>query len=139
MDSKRKTRVIIAVIGIVVIVAVTAMVARRMLRSKKYTVTGTIVRVDLTTRTAAMAVVHPKTGQTLEIEGRVPPECPIWIDEEPADLEDLRVGETVQVEGVMSWDRTMSANWVRATRAAETPATAPATSAPTTNAAPENP
>jgi hypothetical protein len=132
MAHPARARIIIAVIGIVVVAMVGITVVRRLTRERDRTITATILAIDPQARTASIEFVHPKTGKTLELEGRVPEECDIQIDGRPAKLSDLRVGERAEVNGTIHANITLSANWVRVTRAAKTtpvPGTTPATTA----------
>jgi hypothetical protein len=132
MANQKRTRAVVAIIGIVVLVALGGGGVRRLLHTEVRTVSGTVTRIDPAARVASIQIVHPKTGQTITIDGRVPPDCDIQIDQQPAALHDLRVGDAVTVEGTVHWDRTVSANWVRVSRAAPGSAGAPATSHPAT-------
>jgi hypothetical protein len=58
---------------------------------------GTIRSLDLASRRATLEVILPATGATRQLEGEVPVGCKIEINGKPANLEDLRVGDTVQV------------------------------------------
>jgi len=58
---------------------------------------GTIRSLDLASRRATVEVILPSTGNTRQLEGEVPVECKIEINGKPAGLEDLRVGDAVQV------------------------------------------
>lgn len=58
---------------------------------------GTITAIDTTARSASIEVVIPSTGATRELTGSVPENCVIEINGKSATLNDLRVGERVQV------------------------------------------
>ncbi len=120
MSSAARTRIIIAVIGIVVVVSLGVAYLRLMPRELVRTITGTILSIDATGRTASIAFVHPKTGQTHELTGRVPPECDIQINGQPAQMTDLKIGERIEVNGTLHSDNSISANWVHVTRGSGT-------------------
>jgi hypothetical protein len=135
MTKKVRTRPIIAIFGVVVVAILCVASARKLLRTETRTMTGTIVRLDAAKRVATLELVHPKTGRTIQVEGYAPADCEIRIDGKPAAITDLKVGDRAEVEGVIHWDRSISANWVHVLRTAPTaptssPATQPAT-APT--------
>ena len=117
-------KTIVAVGALVVVATLAVAVTYRLLREDVRTITGTITRIDLETRTASIEFVHRKTGRTLRIDGTVPPDCDIRIDGRPARLSDLKVGQHTTVQGTIHRDATISANWVRVTRAADSPPTA---------------
>jgi hypothetical protein len=120
MADATRTRIIIAVIGIVVVITLGVTFMRLMPGEQVRTINATIVSIDAVNRTASIAFVHPKTGQTLELKGSVPPECDIQINGKPAQMSDLKSGERAEVNGTIRRDMTLSANWVRVTRAADT-------------------
>ena len=62
-------------------------------------VQGTIVRVDVGARWAALEYFDPGNGATREVTGEVPPKCTITIDGKVATLADLRIGDVVVVTG----------------------------------------
>jgi hypothetical protein len=97
---------------------------------KVKTVSGRIRSIDTAARTASLEIVHPKTGEKLLLEGRVPLDCDIRIDDRPATLADLRPGERIEVEGIIHRDRSLSANRVRASRVEATVSSQPASSQP---------
>ncbi len=98
MTSTKKTRIIAVAGGILLVVAVGLVAARLVLRERHVAHVVKIVRIDVPTRTAAIELIHPRTGQPLEIEGVVPLGCEITIDGRPADLGELIVGEQAFVE-----------------------------------------
>jgi hypothetical protein len=62
-------------------------------------VEATITFVDPSARRASIETTHPKSGAAVEVNGEVPPECTITINGQPADLADLRVGDSAVVRG----------------------------------------
>ena len=120
-----KTHAVVAAVGAVAVLALILIIGSRLSRAESHTVNVTITRIDADARTASVELVRPKTGQTIQLEGTVPPECEISIDGQPAALGDLRVGDRAQVRGRVHSDRTLSADWVRVTRAATATSPAP--------------
>jgi hypothetical protein len=124
----------IVVAGFAVFAVLIAVVSLNQPPEKVRTVSGQIVSIDAASRTAALEIVHPKTGEKLQLEGQVPLDCNIVIDGRPASLADLRPGERVEVAGIIHRDRTLSANRVRVSRtgAAQSsqPSSGPAASQP---------
>lgn len=133
MAGASRTRLIIVVVAIAVVVVLGSVIAHRVFRGEVRTITGTVARIDLQTRIASIELVHPKTGRRLQIDGAVPPDCDIRIDGKSARLSDLRVGEQATVEGVIHWNGSISANWVRVTRAADSAPAPPADTQPSVN------
>ena len=133
MAGASRTRLIIVVLAITTVVVLGSVVAHQVLREEVRTITGTVTRIDLQTWTASIELVHPKTGRRLQIDGVVPPDCDIRIDGKPARLSDLIVGEQATVEGVIHWNGSISANWVRVTRAAASAPVPPVATQPSVN------
>lgn len=118
---------VVALLSLVLVLGAALVALRVATGQRARVITVTIKRIDPAARRAVVELTHPKTGQTLEIEGSVPPECDIQIDGRPARLDELRAGEMATVEAVMGRDASLSANWVRVTRAPGPPASRPAT------------
>ncbi len=98
MTSTKKTRIIAVAGGILLVAALGLVAARVVLRERHVEHVVKITRIDVQTREAAIELIHPRTGQPLEIEGVVPLGCEITIDGRPADLSELIVGEQAFVE-----------------------------------------
>ncbi|HVP10911.1 MAG TPA: hypothetical protein VMV94_06930 [Phycisphaerae bacterium] len=58
---------------------------------------GTITAIDLTARRATVEAIDPANGNRRDYIGTVAPDCAITIDDKPAKLEDLKVGDLVRV------------------------------------------
>lgn len=123
-DPNARRRLVVALVGVVVVAALGAHQAWKTLRPRVVTVQGTVGTIDLVNRSAALQIVHPKTGQLIEIPGSVPDNCEITIDGQPATLADVRSGEMVTVNGALSATGKATVNWVRVHRAAA-PTSAP--------------
>jgi hypothetical protein len=121
-----KTRIIIAVVGVAVVV-IAAVQYRKQREKSLRQIQGTITSIDVASHMAAIEFVHPKSGQRFQLSGRVPPTCDIRINGEPATLADLKVGEQVRVEGSIDSSKRVVAKSVWVTRA-PAPASAPAVS-----------
>jgi hypothetical protein len=124
MAKDMKTRLIIAVVAIVVVIVVGSEYRRQQKDSVRQ-IEGTITAIDVAARQASVEFVHPKSGQRFQLAGDVPADCEIRIDDKPATLADLKVGDVVQVKGTMGDNRRVTATAVWATRSTPT-ATAPA-------------
>ena len=130
MGSNKALRVGVLVVIVLIIGGVTYY--RQMSRMTTREITGKVLAIDVAGRKAAMEFVHPKTGKAFQLDGHVPPECDIKIDGKPGQLSDLKVGETIDVFGTLYRNGNMEAKWVKVTRSASQPASAPAGS-PTTS------
>ncbi|MFH1747115.1 MAG: hypothetical protein ABIG44_08735 [Planctomycetota bacterium] len=117
MMSIRNKRLVISLAGALLLVAAICVVVLVITRARVHTITGTITALDVSSRTATLEFVHPKSGRTITLEGSVPLDCDIRIDDRPADLADLRVGEEASVGGAIHGDMSVTANWVRISRA----------------------
>ena len=92
---------------------------------------GRITHLDLPARRATLEITHPKSGKTMELAGQMADDCVIRIDGRPARLEDLQVGEIIQVEALLYSGEKIVATSILARRAG------PAT--PSANAGPKPP
>jgi len=79
-------------------------------------ITGTVTSLDPTARTASLVFAHPKTGEPIELSGQVPLECDIRIDDKPAQIAELKVGDVVQVRATIHNNAKITANRIRVTR-----------------------
>lgn len=129
MTKDMKTRIIVAVIGVAIVVVVGTQYRKTRTKSLHQT-QGTILSIDVASRQATIEFVHPKSGQRFQLAGDVPADCNIHIDGKPATLADLKVGEQVRVEGTVGRDKHVVAKSVWVTRAPTT------TSAPTATTRP---
>jgi hypothetical protein len=89
---------------------------------------ATITMIDSGTGTAGIEFVHPKSGQKVPLSASVGPKCTITLDGKPVTLKDLRIGDKVDVRGVVTKslaDISVEPQQVTARRATST------TSAPT--------
>jgi hypothetical protein len=119
MRTEARRRVVIALVGVAALIVGGLYYAQRMLSTRVRTVEGTLVQLDPAAHRAAIEIRHPKTGQLISIRGDVPAECDIRIDGRAATLADLRLGERVRVQGTITVDGRVTADWVRVTRAAQ--------------------
>lgn len=127
-------RKVLIIIGIVVI-AIVAIRMRTSSETKVRELKGAVVtKFDPAARTAEIEFKHPKSGKPMRLAGTVTPECEVLVNNEPAELAELRVGDKVDVRGVIHQgftEYTVEARWVNAHRpTAETQPTT--TSAPAT-------
>lgn len=112
-------RTTLAIVGVVVVLVLWSLFNYRAAQRREIVreVRGTITSVDAAARRAAIAAMHPKTGEQMPpISGSVPENCDIRVNDAPARLADLREGDTVRVEGRIDADRNIRANWIRVTR-----------------------
>jgi hypothetical protein len=135
--AKTRKTLLLIVLGVVVL-GLVAWQASRALRPREYTLQNArLVKLDVAARTAEIEFVHPKSGRTQALNGRVPDDCPITINDQPATLEQLRPGDVAAVRGTVYSDRVVQAQWVKVTRSASQPArpaTAPSTPSPAQSA-----
>lgn len=137
-NNTTRTRIVVAVIGLLALAALGLYSARSSLSTSVRTVSGVITQLDVPTRAAAMEIVLPRTGKTVEIRGQVAPECEIRIDGAVGTLADVKVGDAVEVTGAFSRNKTVTAQRVLVRRATTGSATqaAPAPPQPTPPASP---
>lgn len=118
MGSGVRTR-IISLVGAAALIAGGLHYLHGKLRPQVRTVEGTIVQLDPAARRAAIEIRHPRTGKSILIHGDVPADCDIRIDDREATLADLTLGERARVQGTITVDGRVTANWVRVTRTAQ--------------------
>jgi hypothetical protein len=122
----------------VTVAAGLAVYARHLARPREYELkSATIIKLEfqcqnerIVSARGVLEFVHPKSGQAMSVTGTIPADCPIFVDDAPAQLSDLRVGDQVAVRGTVFADRSITPQWVRVQRSAaarETPASAPST------------
>jgi type II secretory pathway pseudopilin PulG len=113
-----KGRIGLAAVGVVVVVIFAVSYGSKRSAEKVRQERGTITQIDLAQRMATIEIIHPRSGQLVPITGFVPEPCEIRLDDRPAGLGDLRVGDRVVVEGRIDRDKNITARWIHATRAA---------------------
>ena len=96
--NENKTRLIIAIVGLVVVGGLWAGL-KGWHNETKYP-RGTVLAVDPVARTATIEVIHARSGHKIKLNGNVPENCAITIDDRPAKLGDIRVGDRVLLERV---------------------------------------
>ena len=128
MTPKARKAILLVVIGVVVLAAVWWQVWRQT-RPRIYLLkAATITKLDPLARTAEIEFTHPKSGRTMRVPSSIPADCQIYINDTPATLTDLRVGDSVSGQVVIYYDQSVKPNWVRVKRPAadSAPASAPA-------------
>jgi hypothetical protein len=132
MSAKRKTRPVLAAAAVVILLAAWLGYKINKRTHVVREISGTVLSVDPDERTASIEFIHPRTGKAFQLTGHVPETCDITIDGKPATLRDIRVGDVVRAQGALANDKTITVNWARIQRAANT---ATAHGATTTHAA----
>ncbi len=123
---------IVAFIAIVAVAATAWQVIRSIPRARYYTAEGAIITaIDAPSRTAEIEFIHPRDGRVRRLNGTLAPNGQITLNGAPATVDDLKVGDTVTVGGMVGRDLTVAADKVIATRATQNPATAPSTQSTT--------
>lgn len=128
MTSRARKVILLVAIGVVVLAAVGWQV-RRLTRPRTYLLkAATITKLDPQARTAEIEFTHPKSGRTMRVPGLIPADCQIYINDTPATLTDLQVGDSVSGQVVIHYDQSVTPTWVRVKRpvADSAPASAPA-------------
>jgi hypothetical protein len=127
VSSAQSKALIFAGIAVVVIAIVAYNVSRKLQPRVRTVPDVTLVKLDIEKRTAEVRFVHPKSSRPILLSGRVPEDCAITINDEPATLADLRVGDVATVRGMIYPDQSVEAEWVKVTRPTDTQ---PSTTAP---------
>ena len=94
--SSRNT-IIVIVLGIAVLIAVKTL-APRSGGEKVHEVTGTIKHFDPAERTASIEFIDPTNGVTRVLDGVASADCVVMINEQPAQLTDVREGDTATIK-----------------------------------------
>ncbi len=125
-----RSRVLLIVIAALVVLG--WLYYRESTQAVHRSISGTVTAIDTSTRRVSIRVVHPKTGQQIELTGEVPNECQILIDGKSSTLADVRVGDIADAEGVLTKaNQRIVANHVTIKRSGPASASAPVTSRPT--------
>lgn len=74
--------------------------------------TGTISSLNVEGRSGVLQVIHPKTGEPLELRGKLAADCEVVVNGAPAPLSDLAAGDRVKVEGLFYRDGSIVATRV---------------------------
>ena len=129
MSSTARTRLIVGLVGVVVIVGAGLYYATSSNAPVERTLTGTLLAIDPAARVATLEFVHPKTQQRFPLRGEVAPECEIVnATGEPVALSDLPIGAKVEAHGLLY--RGLTSRRVVATRVRWLDAPTEPTSAP---------
>jgi len=126
MRNDLRRRVLIGLLGCAVVGVVWANFGRHHRKQKLREVEGTILDIDVASRTASLEFTHPKSGQLFTVSGILPVHCDIQIDGQPAKLTDLRVGETARVGGTFDSAKRVTCNWVHVWRQSDMASSPPA-------------
>ncbi len=94
-SSLLRPRVAVLAIVAVAIVVAAVVVVRHF--AAIHDVKGTITYLDIAQRVASVEVIDPANGRTREFRGTAADDCVVTINGQPAQLTDLRVGDTAQM------------------------------------------
>lgn len=91
-----------------------------------------ITHIDAAARAAEIEFTHPRSGKVTRLNGVLKPDGQVFVDGEPATIADVRVGDLVEVKGMVIPPDRVEAEWVRVTRSPSTtrPAATQPSSAP---------
>jgi len=95
--SNVKTRLAVAVVGAVIVLGVASWIANTKANKPPRERRGIITKVDYASRKGSLKFVHPKTNDAIEVPGEIAPDCVIEIDGKPAQITDVRVGDSAIV------------------------------------------
>jgi hypothetical protein len=90
-------------------------------------VSGTITAVDPAAGTASLRFVHPKSGKTMDLSGKIGPDCQILVGGVPGDISSLKPGAAASVEATVRGGAGVTATRiaVESPSSASRPASAP--------------
>lgn len=95
--SNAKTRIAVALIGLIVVLGAASWIASSKANKPPRERRGVITKVDYASRKGSLKFVHPKTNDSIEVEGQITPDCTIEIDGKPGQITDIRVGDSAVV------------------------------------------
>lgn len=130
VKTARRNTLIVGALGVVLVTAV-AWRAARWGQPREYELKSAVVtRLDVQKRTGEIEFIHPRSGRTMTVSAdRIPDDCEILVDGKDADLADVRVGDVVDVRGLVNpLDQSVRPHRVHVRRAV--PATGPVTASP---------
>lgn len=114
--SRGRQVLVLAVLLAIVLVAVGYQVYRSIPRARVAQVDNALVTaVNVEQRTAEIEFTHPRSGRTIRVKGTLAPDGQLLVNDEPAPLSALRVGDRVSVRGTLYPNYTVTAEWVRVT------------------------
>lgn len=89
------------VLSAAVVVAAVGVYAWRWFSPRETSIVGTILSLNVAQRTGVLQVVHPKTGDTIDLLGEIPAQCEIRLRGRRASISDLAAGDLVRAEGML--------------------------------------
>ena len=92
-----RTRLAVAVVGAVIVLGAASWIASSKANKPPRERRGIITKVDYASRRGSLKFVHPKTNDSIEVEGEITPDCAIEIDGKPGQITDVRVGDNAVV------------------------------------------
>lgn len=132
LNASHRKALIVTFIVVVAVAAIAWQAIKSIPRARYYTLEGAIITaIDPSARTAEIEFIHPRSGRVQRLSGTLAPGGQITLNGAPATIEDLKVGDTVTVGGMVGRDLTVAADKVFATRPVRHTDTAPS-SRPTT-------
>lgn len=99
MPEQRRNRTIATVIAVVAIVTLASVYAWKWITPRETSFEGTLVSVNATSRIGTLRIVHPKSGQSIDIRGELDPNCEVRIADRPASVNDLAAGDRIRADG----------------------------------------
>lgn len=116
-----------AILAVVVLAG--GIYAWRWMTPRQATFEGTLLSIDLNSRVGALRIVHPKTGEFMDLQGEIDPHCEIQIDGNVSTLDQLVIGDRIRAEGRMyRWGKVVATRLTRLPRATSRSAAATITS-----------
>jgi hypothetical protein len=97
MSKLKKVRIWLAIAAGVIVVAIVVFI--QMIPHITWTVPieGTITWLDPEERRASMEFIVPWKGEFVEITADVPEDCPITMDGEPVEMNEIRPGDVATI------------------------------------------
>ncbi len=95
--SNTQTRIAVGVVGLIIVLGAASWIASSKANKPPRERRGVITKVDYATRKGSLKFVHPKTNDSIEVEGEITPDCAIEIDGKPGQITDIRIGDSAIV------------------------------------------
>jgi hypothetical protein len=93
--NQNKTRIIIAIVGLIVVVGLWRAISSGKPSGVVKTVPGTVTAIDVANRQATVEIKNSKTGEAFSMTGPLPDDSKIRVDGKPATARDVQVGDKV--------------------------------------------
>jgi hypothetical protein len=118
--TTRRVRLVIGIVGLIVVAVAAGYFALPGFKPKERTFTGKVLKIDYEHRTAVLEIFRKRSGTNFEMQVDIPAGVPLTIDGRPATLDELTVGDALDIEVLVTGRTTFEPRAVHVLRDATT-------------------